>query len=417
MKSKKKWFFLSIFAYIGLTTYGLSQIQDFSIFGEHVAYMPIVFALVAVVLYYLLLVRKGHGPIITSGLLFIGSLFLFNWQLPEESRLSRTVFTALLASVELIVFVAVVMNIKKLIQQYRQVRPQSVDGFEAFEKSLTVIFGKEIPRALTQDIGSMYYTFFGRRLEPNVPEGGQPFTYHEKADYEFFLIGLLGMVFFETIGVHLLLHSMVPIFAWFCTITSVMLIFYFVGDYNSFRLRPFILFEDRLQLRIGLRFGADIPYEKIREVLVVSEGLPRQKGYKNLNFRALDKPNLRLILHDRLRFEGPFGMGLNIQIADVFLDEPERFAERLVEMAPQVMLGVEEFEVAVEKEVPVEEGLDEHQKALLNAVKSGYLSIVTVMLKGSHANFEDENGKTPLMWAKELGHEQIANLLEEHQAS
>ena len=168
----------------------------------------------------------------------------------------------------------------------------------------------------------------GWKQEPEV--GSDGFTHHKRAEFGSFLGALVVILVIEIIPVHLLLsHFVSPVAAWILTALTVYSLFWILGDYHAFRLTVSRVTREGIELRVGMRFAADIRFDQIAR-------LEKCKGHDTETgaVRALvhGEPNLRLDTVEPVVVTGPYGVKRRGTTLFLLLDEPERIVERVREL-------------------------------------------------------------------------------------
>lgn len=129
----------------------------------------------------------------------------------------------------------------------------------------------------------------------------------------------------ETIPVHLLVSGWSPVAAWILTALSVYAGVWLVGDYRAIASRPLVVTATHLELRVGLRWEADISRESIAGIDAVSaadKGAPRGALLATL----LGQPTVRIRLHEPVEVIGMYGIRRSTSEIWLTVDGAERLA-------------------------------------------------------------------------------------------
>lgn len=125
---------------------------------------------------------------------------------------------------------------------------------------------------------------------------------------------------------HLLIALWSPVAAWLLTALSLYTVLWLIGDYRAVRLRPTLLHDGALEVRVGMRWNRRLPPAGVHAVRPApASPLPGSTpGY--LNASVVGSPNLLLELTGPLEARGPYGwrkevtlLGLTVDDADAFL--------------------------------------------------------------------------------------------------
>lgn len=185
---------------------------------------------------------------------------------------------------------------------------------------------------VADEMATLYYGLFSwwRREEEPGPD---VFSYHRKSGYGAVLGALLMVCAFEALGVHFLLQRWSPAAAWIFTILTLYGMIWMVGDARAQRLRPILLADGVLHVRIGLRWTLPVPLAAVAEVAdarTVRPPLPR-RAPEYLRATVLGAPQLLLVLREPLTAQGPYGIRRTATRVGLGVDEPDRLRAALVE--------------------------------------------------------------------------------------
>ncbi|HZH75340.1 MAG TPA: hypothetical protein VEY88_04860, partial [Archangium sp.] len=143
----------------------------------------------------------------------------------------------------------------------------------------------------------------------------------------------------EGTAVHLLLYSLGARSEWLHGVLlalNVYTVLWLVGDRRLMRQSAHRLESEALELSLGLRFSARIPYEKLARVLPLRTEAERRSvqprgGKKNPAVTPFEEPNVHLCLHEPVRATLFFGITRQVEHLDLFVERPEEFIAALVE--------------------------------------------------------------------------------------
>ena len=171
-------------------------------------------------LIYFLLIRKTKIPKITIVPFFILCTVLCTFILPEQNHIYLNLFkTWVIPVVELVVVVFVIVNVLRVIRNYKKKRESSsFDFFTILKETCTEILPKPAVWPTVTEISIFYYGFFywkKRKLRENE------FSYHKESGS----VSLLGVTIFiiviETLVLHSILMKWNSIVAWIVTGLSI----------------------------------------------------------------------------------------------------------------------------------------------------------------------------------------------------
>jgi hypothetical protein len=107
----------------------------------------------------------------------------------------------------------------------------------------------------------LWYALFSWRKQPE--RYARSFTVHEESGWGTLVAGIVMLIVFESIGVHLLMQRWSVIAAWVVTGLDVYGVLWLLGDYHALRLRPSYVEDGLLHIRYGLRWSVDVPLDQI----------------------------------------------------------------------------------------------------------------------------------------------------------
>jgi len=143
----------------------------------------------------------------------------------------------------------------------------------------------------------------------------------------------------EGTAVHLLLYALGARGAWLHGLLLALnsyTVLWLMGDRRLMRQSAHRLESEALELSLGLRFSARIPYEKLARVLPLRTDAERRSvqprgGKKNPSVTPFEEPNVHLCLHEPVRATLFFGITRQVEHLDLFVERPEEFIAALVE--------------------------------------------------------------------------------------
>jgi hypothetical protein len=284
-------------------------------------------------IYYLLVVRRGGVAWITTIPVFVVSSYLAASVLPADRQLYLDGIRALLAPAELVLLGLVAWKVRALVRGVRATRDEHRDIGEAIAVAMRGAIGSSrVAHVLASEAAMLYYAVFGWG-RVSVPAGrGAVFPYHRVNGWPAVLVVVQGMIVVETLGLHFLLQMWSPIAAWTATALSVYSMVWLLGDYLAMRRRPMRIEDGRLEVRLGLRWSADIPLESIESVS--GDPAPDKTRRCSLNAVAFGQPQLELRLRDAVVAKGFFGLRKRCDRVLIAVEDPERFRRALTPIQP-----------------------------------------------------------------------------------
>ena len=191
------------------------------------------------------------------------------------------------------------------------------DGLERIRAACKGVFGDNaVSRAVATEL-SVFYS----ALAPHRPEHG--FTHGQKAGWSAvaFVVGLITVA--EAIPIELFLRRFGNAPVAIAAAIHLYALLWFLGDARALRNRVTRIDGNRLRLRLGLRWAADIPLRLIESV----ETGP--SPVSSLRLKVLGATNLVLRLRQPIAVSGLFGITRRSSTLGVQLDDPEGLAAAL----------------------------------------------------------------------------------------
>lgn len=280
-------------------------------------------------LVYFLLVRgRGWSPLVLVPA-FLVSLAAAGRVLPADRQQFLQIFEWLAAPAELVVIGLVVVKARQVARRMRTAGPADPGTlFERMREAAREVLGANLlSDALAFEIAICHCALAGWRARP--VSSPATFTCHRRVAYGAIMGALLLVLVAETIGLHLLLQRWSPAAAWVLTALSIYSAFWLLGLYQAVRLRPIRIEEDRLLIRIGLKWRVEVPFEDVAACELLRGGtvLPKRKGL--LRAVVLGEPRYLLRLTRPALAEGPYGIRRRVEQIAFTVDEPQRFEAAL----------------------------------------------------------------------------------------
>ncbi len=154
---------------------------------------------------------------------------------------------------------------------------------------------------------------------------------------EWFVPFLVIATVVEGGAVHLLLYLLVPGSGWLQGLLLAVHgygVLWLVGDRRLMGQSAHRLKADALELELGLRFAASIPYAQVERVLPLHTDAERRsvqprRGRRNPQVTPLDAPNVHLCLREPVRYTTLLGLKRSTAHLDLFVERPEEFLAAL----------------------------------------------------------------------------------------
>ncbi len=278
-------------------------------------------------LYYLMLVRGRGWPVFTVVPVFLLSLAGAGWVLPDDHHGALRTLEWLIIPAELFVVGVIVLKARRLARGLNE--SSRSDFFDRIRESAQQALGMKVPaEVLAFETAIFYYAFFSWRTTPQIPAGAASFSHHRKVLYGTVCAGLSLAVLVEVVPVHLLLDLWSPVAAWIATALSLYSLIWLCGDYRALVLRPTLIADGVLRLRVGLRWNADIPLTAIRRVRKLAARDPEpSQGY--LSATVLGRAGTIIEIEQPITVRGVYGLRQKVDKIGVTVDDEAAFEQAL----------------------------------------------------------------------------------------
>jgi hypothetical protein len=269
--------------------------------------------------FFLLFVRRRQS---VAGLLpvFLVSLAVAAAILPARysGPVSRVRFLALPAEFGLIAYL--LWRARQTFVRHSN-RTSETDILAALQESCSVVFAnRRLARMLAYEAGVLYYALFSW-FSPPPQRGSSSFSYHRQSGYGVLVAAVTMVAVMEIGGAHFLLQMWSVRAAWALTALELYGMLWIIGDYQAMRLRPLVLQEDAIEVRVGLRWSVRIPYVQIACLRATGKEIPRKRSPGYLHAAVLVDPKLILDLRSPALAAGAYGIEKTITRVGIAVDD------------------------------------------------------------------------------------------------
>lgn len=234
----------------------------------------------------------------------------------------------LFAIIETGLFIYFVYRIKKVLSVFKSEKDNYCFTDEALHASMAKVFGTHrILKLFFSEISIFLYAFLGWVLKPSTHKGTL-FTYHKTTQYTAFFWVMFISTLITTPVFHFFLTQWNEVIAWIITGATIYGLIWLYGDYNMVKHKPIVLLEDKLLIRIGIRWKADIDVSNI-ESIETSVSEEAEEEYTNISILATEK-NIFINLHEPIVVEGIFGIKKTTSKIALYVDEADKFRKYIL---------------------------------------------------------------------------------------
>ena len=281
--------------------------------------------LIVPALYYGLLVRRKGWPSITVAPVFLLSLLIASLAIPADHQGLLHVLRYLAAPVEVLLLGSLGWTVVRTARRFQ--RHTAPDVLDRLRESLyPLLHARWAADVLAYETALFYYALFSWRMKPDDRIAKQDaFSYHKRSGYGGVLAGILVAMLIEMIALHAWLWTWQSVLAWPLTVLSLYGVLWLLGDWQAVRLRPIVVEEDALTIRIGLRWTMRVPFAAIASVHPMADPSPPRKQPGHVEAVLLGRPHYRITLKQPIMAQGLYGFRKKVTTIGFTVDMPDAF--------------------------------------------------------------------------------------------
>lgn len=202
-----------------------------------------------------------------------------------------------------------------------------LDFVERLRGAAFQALGARLPAdIITTEVSILYHALRFRGRPHDRREVG--FSCYRESGYSTIILAVGIAMVVETAAVHLLVSRWSILVAWSLTGLTIYALVWLVGDLRACVARATTIDGTSLRLRLGIRWEADVPLARIREVSRIAPGsAPRTTRARTLSL--LGCPTVRLDLNTDVELIGLYGIRRTTREIRLRIDEVDRFCETL----------------------------------------------------------------------------------------
>lgn len=308
---------LALYALPGLATETEKQVVATALVMDFTLSLP--------VMVYVLLVRTGRLPWMVLLPTFVAGYTLAALTIPSQHHAGLDAVGWLAVPAELAVVIYLVLTTRKA---FRQAGDDEGDFATRLRATAREVLAKRTAAdIITTEVSILYYAF---RCRPAASLRPGEYSVHRESGYGLMLVGLGMVLIAETLAVHFVVTLWSNLAAWVLSGLSVYALVWLLGDYRAFSARPIRITARQLQLRLGLRWEANIPLSSIVRVepIVGSHG-KAERGV--LHAALVGSPNVRLELDRVITVTAMYGLEKSVQSLCIRVDRAGDFIRELAQ--------------------------------------------------------------------------------------
>jgi hypothetical protein len=144
-----------------------------------------------------------------------------------------------------------------------------------------------------------------------------------------FALGISAAILIETVAIHLLIVTRIPVLAYSLTILSVLGIVWIVRDYTALGSGAVVVTDETIQFTVGRRFDTSVSRANIARALQPTfRDLPTpgtNQGRDYLNMTKPASPNVLIVLKEPASVRLAGGLSRQVRRLSLHLDDPTGF--------------------------------------------------------------------------------------------
>jgi hypothetical protein len=276
----------------------------------------------------MMVVRPGHAALRTALPVFVAAVAAAALTLPPGHRDLVQYIRYLGIPLELVAIWLVVAGVRRT---HRALNASGV-AMDVPERIRMALSGSPLPSRIadvvTMEMSLLYYALASWRRRPFSIPGAQAFSYHRRSSFAAILYTAFLASVVETIAVRFLLRATFPRVAVAVLAVSVFGAFWVLGFARSVQLRPILVTNTQLQVRVGVQWSLDIPRALIAKV-DVGRVKPPAKGTPGFLRATIGQPNVLIQLREPMCARGPYGTERTVSTIGLTIDDVAGFEAAL----------------------------------------------------------------------------------------
>jgi hypothetical protein len=275
--------------------------------------------------YYVLLIRPRRVHPFSIVPLFIGCLAVARFVVPRPHQELLHTLELLSAPLEVVAIGYLISRTRRASRRFRTA--EGGDWLGRFRSAVAEVTGSElVSHIVAGEVAVWYYAIFSWGRRRAVPEGQTAITVHEQGGWGAVLAALMIVLIGESTAVHFVIQHWSVTAAWIVTGTELYAVLWFIADARALNINPTIVSPERLHIRFGLRWTADVPLASlasIERVTTQPDAGWRRPGL--LKLAVLSDPQYIIHLSEPVTSHAMFGIHRQISEIAVAPDDPASF--------------------------------------------------------------------------------------------
>jgi hypothetical protein len=301
---------------VNSTSYLQNELMTFAVTADLALTVPLI--------YYFLVVRTQKISWFSTLVVYLVMVTLATFILPNESQTYLYWFEMSLILTEGFLVTVLIINIRKIIKQYRIEKERTGDFIVNLDNTLTTVLKKSLPPVVSE-IAMLRYAFLFWKIPVEALPHQKAFSVHKKSGTVAMYIAFMFAIVAEATAVHFLLVGWNETVAIILLILSIYSLFFVIGLVSSITKRPILVDGDAIIIRIGLMWKVEIQRNDIEYLELVKRVDEKDKSIENLAAILLTSPNMILHLKSPVIVHGIYGIKKTTSKLAIFVDDKEGF--------------------------------------------------------------------------------------------
>lgn len=305
---------------VNSTSYLQNELMTFAVTADLALTIPVI--------YYFLVVRTQKISWFSTLVVYLTTVTIATFILPKESQTYLRWFEMSLILTEGFLIAILIINIRKIIKQYRIEKERTGDFMVNLDNTLTVVLKKSLPPVVTE-IAMLRYCFLFWKIPVEALSHQKAFSVHKKGGTVAMYCAFMMAIAAEATGVHFLLVGWNETVAIILLILSIYSLFFVIGLASAITKRPILVDGNTIIIRKGFMWKATINKSDIEHFEFIKRIDEKDKTIENLAAILLTSPNILLYLKQPVRIYGVYGIKKMTSKLAIHVDDKEGFKSEI----------------------------------------------------------------------------------------
>ena len=277
---------------------------------------------------YYLFIRKTKISNSTVSILLTVNLILATFFIPKQNQIYLELFKNwLLPILEFLIIGFLVYNVKKTIKKIKKKGTEYTDFFSILKHILHKLVPKRMVIPFATEIAVFYYGFINWE---KVKLSENEFSYHKNSGIITTLIAFMISGAIEIFVIHKLLMKWNEIVAWILTGLSIYTVIQIYGILRALTKRPIKIDENGIFLKYSILSEIYLKFDDIDNIEIFTKEIEKKGTIKYFSpFGKLEGNNIKIELKNEQTIEGLYGIKRKMKSIVLFIDEKEKFIEKI----------------------------------------------------------------------------------------